>query len=165
MTEKFVLSRWPGPEFHANATFRAPLDFVFAWCTDYTPIDAALEREAYERKIIERTARRVVFEDLEDSESGWDWSRATVTLSPPSRWHMDAVGNNRDVVADYVLSRMSGGRTRLDLSWKRKPKVPDAKRRTKAEREASATRAWRHFATAKERDYRKSQTRAGRRGQ
>lgn len=163
MAEKFVRSRWLGPEFHASASFRAPLDFVFAWCTDYTTKDPALEKEAYERKIVERTARRVVFEDLEDSDSGWDWSRATVTLSPPNRWHMDAVGNNRDVVADYVLSTLSGGRTRLDLRWKRKPRVPDVKHRTKAEREASATRAWRYFTSALERDYQKSKRVADRR--
>jgi hypothetical protein len=163
MSEKVVRSRWPGPEYHVNVSFRAPIDFVFAWCTDYTPMDAALEKEAYERKVIERTPRRVVFEDLEDSESGWDWSRAVVTLRPPNRWHMDAVGNNRDVVADYLLSSLPNGRTRLDLRWKRKPKVPDAKRRTRAEREASATRAWHRFATALEADYRNSQNPSRRR--
>lgn len=146
-------TKWVGPEYHASVSFRAPLDFVFAWCTDYTPEDAGLEKEKYERKIIERTPRRVVFEDLEESKSGWDWGRAVVSLRPPNRWHMDAVGNNRDVVADYVLSPLPDGRTRLDLRWKRRPKVPDVKRRTTAEREASATRAWKFFATALERDY------------
>jgi hypothetical protein len=144
---------WIGPEYRASASFRAPLDFVFAWCTDYTPEDPGLENEQYERKVIERTARRVIFEDLEESKDGWDWSRAVVSLRPPTRWHMDAVGNNRDVTADYVLSTLLDGRTRLDLRWRRRPKVPDAKRRTKAEREASATRAWKLFAAALERDY------------
>src|SRR5438309_12068066 len=63
-------SAWPGPEYRIRVSFRAPIDFVFAWCTDYTPGDAALEKEAYERKIIERTSRSVVFEDLEESKDG-----------------------------------------------------------------------------------------------
>src|SRR5437870_11934124 len=96
-------SAWPGPEYRVRVSFRAPIDFVFAWCTDYTPGDAALEKEAYERKIIERTSRSVVFEDLEEYKAGWDWSTAVVSLRPPNRWHMDGMGNNRVVVDDYVL--------------------------------------------------------------
>src|SRR6266581_4084519 len=30
-----------GPEYRITATFRVPLDFAFAWCTDYTPVAAA----------------------------------------------------------------------------------------------------------------------------
>src|SRR6266581_4065683 len=101
-----------GPEYHVTVSFQAPLDFVFAWCTDYTPEDASLEDESYTRKVIERTPRRVVFEDLEETDTGWDWSRAVVSLRPPSRWHMDGVGNRVDVVADYLLTKLPDGRTR-----------------------------------------------------
>ena len=153
MKTQSTQQEWVGPEYRVSVSFRVPLDFVFAWCTDYTPEDPALEKEKYKRKIIERTPRRVIFEDLEESKNGWDWQRAVVSLSPPNRWHMDGVGNNRDVEADYVLSSLRDGRTRLDLRWKRRPKVADATRRTKAEREASATRAWKRFAAALERDY------------
>src|SRR6184192_2155594 len=137
-------SAWPGPEYRIRVSFRAPIDFVFAWCTDYTPGDAALEKETYQRKIIERTPRAVVF------------------LRPPNRWHMNGIGNNRDVVADYVLSSLPDGRTRLDLRWKRRPHGPDAKL-TKAEREASSTRAWKRFASALESDYKRSRRGQGKR--
>src|SRR2546421_10540746 len=147
-------SMWPGPEYHIRVPSRAPVDFVFAWGPDYTPGDAALEKEAYQRKIIERPPRAVVFEDLEESKDGWDGSRAVVSLRPPNRWHMDGMGNNRDVVADYVLSSLPDGRTRLDLRWKRRPHGPDAKL-TKAEREASSTRGWKRFALALEADYKR----------
>ena len=142
-----------GPEYHVTVSFQAPLDFVFAWCTDYTPEDASLEDESYTRKVIERTPRRVVFEDLEETDTGWDWSRAVVSLRPPSRWHMDGVGNRVDVVADYLLTKLPDGRTRLDLTWKRQPRMAGLKQKTKAEREASATHAWKLFAAALERDY------------
>ena len=91
---------------------------------------------------------------MEETKDGWDWSRAVVSLRPPDRWHMDGIGNNRDVTADYELSSLPDGRTRLDLRWRRRPIVPDVVRRTKAEREASSTRAWKRFAAALERDYR-----------
>jgi hypothetical protein len=144
---------WTGPEYHVRVSFRAPLAFVFAWCTDYSPTDPTLEKEKYERKIIERTPHQVIFEDLEESKDGWDWQRAVVSLRPPRSWHMDGFGNNRDVTADYVLSPLPDGGTRLDLRWRRRPKVPDVTRGTKAQREASSTRAWKLFAAALERDY------------
>ena len=156
MTKRRTGHGWVGPEFRISVDFRAPLDFAFAWCTDYTPEDAGLEGESYQRKIIERTSRRVIFEDLEESEAGWDWSRDVVVLRPPSRWHVDGIGNQRDYTADYLLSRLPDGRTRLDLRWRRRPKDPGAAKRTKAEREASATRAWKRFGAAMERDYMRS---------
>lgn len=145
-----------GPEYRIRVSFGAPLDFAFAWCTDYTPDDASLEGESYQRKIIERTPRRVTFEDLEESETGWIWSREVVRLRPPSRWHMDGIGNRRDVTADYVLTSLPDGRTRFDLRWSRRPNVPEAKKLTKSEREASAMRAWKRFGAAMEQDYRRS---------
>jgi len=148
-----------GPEYRVRVSFGVPLDFAFAWCTDYTPEDASLEGESYQRKIIERTSRRVIFEDLEESDDGWNWSRDVVTLRPPNRWHMVGIGNRRDVRADYVLSPLPDGRTRFDLRWSRRPKVPDAKKLTKAEREASTMRAWKRFAAAMEQDYRRSRRR------
>src|SRR5439155_19746233 len=115
-----------------------------------------LENEAYQRKVIERTPRRVVFEDLEEEKDGWIWSRDVVQLRPPNRWHMDGVGNRRDVTADYLLTRLPDGRTRLDLRWRRRPLIPGAKQLTKAQREASGLAAWKHFRTAMERDYRRT---------
>ena len=146
---------WTGPEYRIRVTFRVPLKFAFGWCTDYTPQDARLEGESYRRKIVERTPRRVVFEDLEESETGWIWSRDVVTLHPPNRWHMDGSGNRGDVMADYVLSSLPDDRTQLELRWRRRPIVPETERPTKAEREASTTRAWKRFGAAMERDYRR----------
>ncbi len=150
---------WNGPEYHVRAHFRAPLDYVFAWCTDYTPGDAPLEGEDYARRILERTGRRVVLEDLEDTPDGWDWSRLIVQLLPPNRWRMDAVGSFRDVHADYVLSTPGKDRTLLDLRWRvRRHRGPN---RSRGERERSGTAAWRKFAAALEKDFRRS--RPGRR--
>src|SRR5437870_12658353 len=90
---------WTGPEYRIRVSFRVPLDFAFAWCTDYTPEDPGLEGQSYQRTIIERTPHRVIFEDLEESEDGWHCVRAVVALSPPNRWHMDGLRNGGDVRA------------------------------------------------------------------
>src|SRR2546422_2012957 len=147
---------WGGP-YQIDVSFRVPLDFAFAWCTDYTPDDAKLEGDSYERKIVERTPRRVVLEDLSDTKAGWVWSREVVTLQPPNRWHMDGVGNQRDATADYLLTSLPGGRTRLELRWRRHQKTPGAAKLTKAKREASALHAWKRCANAMERAYNRSQ--------
>lgn len=144
-----------GDEARVKAVFRVPLDFAFAWCTDYTPEDAALEGESYERKIIERTPRRVIFEDLEETPSGWVWARDVVALRPPNRWHMESVGSHRDVAADYVLTKLSDGRTQLELRWWRRPHGP-GKRIPRARREKETGTAWKRFAKAMEKDYRGS---------
>ena len=154
-------STWP--EYRIRVAFRVPLDYAFAWCTDFSPEDASLEGESYQRKIIERTPRRVVFEDLEESGGGWIWSRDVVTLRPPNRWHMDGFGNRRDVTADYLLSSLPDGRTQLELRWRRHPTVPEVKKLTRAQREASTTTAWKRFGAAMERDYRGSHRTRGHR--
>jgi hypothetical protein len=147
--------RWPGPEYHVSAVFRAPLPYVFSWCTDYDAHDDRREKDRYTRKVIERTPRRVVFEDLVDSDQGWNWARHVVTLQPPDRWHSDSVGTHRTLTIDYVLTPLSGERTRLDLRWKRRRTPLATTKVSKQAIEKSTTAAWRHFARELERDYRR----------
>ena len=141
-----------GPEYRIKVAFKVPMDYAFAWCTDYTPEDGRLEGEKYVRRIIERTSRRVIFEDLEDTKDGWLWNRDVVTLRPPNRWHMDGIASRADVTADYFLTTLPNGRTQLDLRWRRRPRVP-GKQLTKKQREASTLVAWKRFGAAMERDY------------
>ena len=144
-----------------KVTFRAPLRFVYSWCTDYQPSDSKLEKEEYVRKIIERTPRRVIFEDLQEMRDGWSLQRAVIMLHPPNRWHMDNVGNRRDVRADYVLSSLPGNRTQLRLRWKVWPKTAAASKLTRAERERSVASFWRRFAAALKKNYKRSNITAG----
>jgi hypothetical protein len=145
---------WPGPEYHVTAEFRAPLSYVFSWCTDFDPADDRREKDHYTRKIIHRGRRQVVFEDLTDSEGGWNWARHVVTLSPPNHWHSESVGSHREASIDYVLTPLGTDRTRLDLRWKRRPTALAATRISRGAVERSTTEAWRNFARVLERDYR-----------
>lgn len=146
-----------GDEARVHVAFRVPLEFAFNWCTDYTPEDAALEGESYQRKIVERSKNRVVFEDLEEGDTGWVWARDVVTLRPPNRWHMESIGSHRDVTADYVLTTLPGGNTQLELRWWRKPHPP-GRRIPRAQREKETGLAWKRFAAAMERDYREGRS-------
>ncbi len=144
-----------GDEARVQVEFDVPLGYAFAWCTDYTPQDAALEGESYTRKVIERSERRVVFEDLEEGESGWIWARNVVTLRPPNRWHAEGVGSHRSMTADYVLTKLPDGRTRFELRWWRSP-TSLGKKIPRAQREKETTKAWKKFAKAMKGDYEKS---------
>jgi hypothetical protein len=154
--------RLPGPELHIRAEFRAPLPFVYAWCTDFDAGDAEREKEHYTRRVLERTPRRVVFEDLADGDEGWVWSRHVVTLRPPNAWHSESFGSHREASLDYVLTPLSPGRTRLDLRWRRRPTTRTRTRRSKSAIERESTAGWRHFARALERDYQRSRSGASR---
>jgi hypothetical protein len=147
---------WPPPAYEVRCEFRAPLEFVYRWCTDYTPQDARYEAEQYERRILLRSRRKVVYEDLEDTPEGWVWSRHVVRLAPPNRWHSDSVGSHRSYSLDYRLYRLPAGRTRLVLTARRRPTSIGGKNPSKSAWERSVGEAWHRFSRALERDFRKA---------
>jgi len=151
-----MTQRWPGPSYEVRVEFNAPLDFVYRWCTDFTPEDSKLETEEYERRILRRSAREVVYEDLEDTQQGWVWSRHVVHLLPPNRWKSDSVGSLRVYALDYRLDRLPGGHTQLTLRARRRPYGIGKKNPPKGQWERSTTAAWKSFARALERDYEKA---------
>jgi hypothetical protein len=147
--------RWPAPEFHVSVEIRAPIEYVFAWCTDYQTDDARREKDRYERRIVSRSANQVVYEDLgDDDDGGWWWSHYSVALHPPNRWHSDSFGSHRELSLDYTLTALGPELTRFDLRWRRRPTSLGPTRVSQRTVERSTTRAWRNFAAALERDYR-----------
>jgi hypothetical protein len=149
-----VAEVWPRRTYRIQAVFCAPLPFVFAWCTDISSIDPKLRRRKFIRKIIDKNPARVVYEDLEESASGWGWDRNVMTRNPPNRWRLDAVGNHFDTVADYLLSPASDGRTRLKLAFRLRPKTAVDRLPAKRSCEREVRAMWRLYAVALERAYR-----------
>jgi hypothetical protein len=147
---------WPGPVYKVQADFRAPLDFAYRWCTDYDPGDAALEKEEYRRRVLQRSPRQVVYEDLEDTKDGWMWARHTVRLLPPNHWISNSVGSHREYLLDYRLSKLPNGKTRLTLTGHRRPAGVGGKNPSKAQWERNVRKLWSNFGRALERDYQKS---------
>jgi hypothetical protein len=148
---------WPGPTYQVRAEFRAPLDFVYRWCTDYTPQDAKYESETYERRILRRSLREIIYEDLEETKGGWLWARHVVRLMPPNRWHSDSIGSHRTISLDYRLSRLPGGRTQLILTARRRPTGVGGKNPSKSQWEQSVRLSWVRFGRALERDFRRKE--------
>jgi hypothetical protein len=141
--------------YEIRATFRAPLPYVYRWCTDYTPGDARLEKDEYDRKIVKRGARTVVFEDLYELPKGWIWSRHEVTLHPPDRWHAESVGSHRTWSLDYTLRPLPDGRTELTLRGTRRPTAIGAPNPPAERMERQLRKAWANFGRSLEKDYRK----------
>jgi len=153
-----MAKRWPPPTYRVQAEFDAPLDFVFRWCTDYTPDDARYGGEHYRRLILDRSPRKVVYEDLEESKAGWFWSRHLVRLTPPDRWHSMSVGSHREISLDYRLSSLPGGRTRLVLTARRRPCGVGGRNPVRSQWERSVTEEWKRFGRVLERDFRKARS-------
>jgi hypothetical protein len=149
-----MATRGGAARYEVRAEFRAPLPYVFAWCTDYSVDDARLEKDSYSRKIVERAPRRVVYEDLYETPKGWTWSRHTVTLRPPRRWHSESVGSHRTWSLDYELRPLPDGRTELTLRGDRRATDVGGKNPPRAVLERDIRDAWRNFGRELEKDYR-----------
>jgi hypothetical protein len=148
--------RWTGDHYQVRSTLKAPLPFAYRWCTDYTANDARYTKEGYERRILRRSRREVVFEDLYDTKTGWIWIHRVVRMHPPARWHADSVGSDRALSVDYRLSRLSADRTLLTIQARRRPYGIGTKNPPKLQWERSVAALWEKFGRALERDYRKS---------
>lgn len=142
--------------YEFRTTFRAPLNFVFRWCTDYTPADARLEKDDYTRKILAKGPRKVVYEDLYDGPAGWSWSRHVVDLHPPNRWHSASTGNHRTWDLEYELGAETPERTSFSLRGARTPTDLGAQNPSKSDMERDLRKVWANFGRALERDYRAS---------
>jgi len=149
--------------YEFRSRFRAPLPFVYAWCTDFAPEDPRLRGEKFTRRILEKGRRRVVLEDLGEGPTGWVWSHYDVTLRPPRRWHADAVGSHRTWAIDYELSERPGATTELWFRGVRRATALAGPNPPKARLERELRQMWKNLGRALERDYRASLKRRGKR--
>ena len=73
-----------------NRVIKAPLKFVYDWCTDFRETYRKIIGSARKRMIIEKTRKRVVFAQVwNESEGKTRVNVDIVTLSPPDSWHLD----------------------------------------------------------------------------
>lgn len=153
------MERWPPPVYVTQVEIRAPRAFAYRWCTDFRANDAALIGESYERRVLERSKHRVVYEDLWWESAGWRWRRNIIALDPPNGWHAVSLGNVRTAEIDYRLEERGPDRTRFTLEMRRRPGLVDPRQPSKAELERELSQMWRDFGRALEADYRRSRAR------
>ncbi len=132
---------------------QAPLPFVFDWCTDFREDDSQLVGSTSKKTILEKTSEKVVYVTEMANQGRVLKTNSVVTLTPPDKWHLDAVGDDKDYTGNYQLFA-EGNDTRLemsfDYSFKTEP-VP-----TNEEKTAGNNSFWDKIIVALERDYEKS---------
>jgi hypothetical protein len=153
------VSAWPPPVYRIEIDFGVPLAFAYRWCTDYRPDDARLTGDRFERRIVRRTRREVVYEDLWWEPDGWRWRRNVVALHPPAFWHAESVGNVRHASLDYRLTELPGGRCRLELVMRRRPVSYRPEQPSRRVLEAELRQMWASYARLMRLEYLRSRVR------
>ena len=99
--------------YKVSKTFKAPLGFCFAWCTDFREDDSKMTGSKTRRHFLERSRRRFVWVvTRKEGRKTVEGIRA-VWLKAPDAWHLDTCGDGREI-GDYKLTPV-GSRTRLDM--------------------------------------------------
>ena len=130
---------------------RAPLWFVYGWCTDYRDTDPQITGSKNKRKVLLRTKHRVIYLTSYKSQGKQRSAVDVVTLHPPRAWHLDFVGDDDDEVGDYVLTSLGPRKTRLDMSFKEHYKIRAAP--TQAQDLQQVHKVWDKYVAALEKDY------------
>lgn len=156
------MTAWPGPKYRISVEFRAPLPYVFRWCTDYRQDDGPRGGQTFVRKVLARRGNTIVLQDLWTERRGWVLNHNRTTLFPPDRWHVDSYGTLRTASLDYRLTALPGGRTRLRIDVRRRPTTLHPEQPSRREYEATLSRLWSHFARSLDREYRGSARRSSR---
>ena len=137
--------------YRLSATFNAPLDYVFAWCTDFREDDNKMTGSKTRRHILERTKERFVWVvNYKDGGKEKEGIRA-VWLHPPDSWHLDTCGDGREV-GDYKLTRLGKTKTRLDMKFVETYDGPEEVE-DKKEWEADGKKHWAIYKKALEADF------------
>jgi hypothetical protein len=105
-------------EVKISKVIRAPMNEVFAWCTDYSDLDPEImgSKGSQTRRIISRDKGKIVFVDTY-SDPAIETRRVEVSLFPPNEWRAKFTGGRWEGTGIYTLSETSN-RTRLDIIFR-----------------------------------------------
>lgn len=138
--------------YRVSKTFRAPLSYVYQWCTDFSEEDPKISGATIQRRILRRTRKQVIYAQLYTDASDRDRVDVDIVdLQPPRRWHSQHYCEENDETADYELNNLGDSRTRLDMRFKQRWKVPE--RPAKDAMVRLTGKFWDKFVEALERDY------------
>jgi len=145
------MARPVNQKYKVSETFNAPIEYVFAWCTDFREDDAKYTGSKAVRKILKKGPELVVWHiRYKEGKSFAEGVRA-VWLNPPKSWHLDTCGDGREV-GDYKLTPLGKSKTRLDMkfvvTYDSKKDVED-----KDEWEEDGRKHWKIYRKALEADF------------
>lgn len=140
--------------YKVSKTFKAPMDFVFQWCTDFREDDGTMTGSKAKRTFLEKTDKRVVWiTDYKEKGKSREGVRV-VWLHPPDSWYLDTCGDGREV-GEYTLSQKGKNKTRLDMkfhvTFDSKDEIEDKKKW-----EEDVAEEWDTFGEHLEKDYKAS---------
>jgi hypothetical protein len=142
---------------HVSKTIRAPLRFVYDWCTDYRESDPKIGRfkgftgSKSKHKILLKNKHRVVYVVNYRSRGKSRSAVDVITFYPPKEWHLVFTGDEDDEIGDYVLTSFGPRKTRLDMRFKEYYKISRAP--TQAQEVKTIHKVWNKLVLALERDY------------
>jgi hypothetical protein len=142
-------------QFSISKSINAPISYAFAWCTDFREDDHRLGGQKRRIAILERTEQRFIMSIKTRRGSKVISAARIVSLAPPNAWHLDWIGDENDETGDYRLTRLSARKTRLNATFKVKPKTSNAPRREQMIK--SVNSAWDQYVSALENDYKARQ--------
>ena len=132
---------------------KAPLKFVYDWCTDYREDDHEITGSIRRKVILEKTSKKAVHIYLWDDETGKQQMSANiVSLKPPSSWHLDSFGKEQTYTGDYKLTRINKDETKFHVVFKHKWKEGQ-RIQSVAEQEGRLAKLWDKYVAALENDY------------
>lgn len=145
-----------------SRTIRAPLRFVYDWCTDYRESDPKkLFGSKSKRKILVKDKNRVIYVQDYSSRDKPTSALEVITLHPPNIWHLDStvvsitgsrlIGVESYEVGDYTLTPLGPRKTRLVMKFIENYEISKAP--TKTQDVALTHRVWDKIVPALERDY------------
>jgi hypothetical protein len=137
--------------YHVSKIVNAPLKFVFNWCTDFREDDNQITGSRTQRKIMQKTRRRVIYVSTYERDGETVSGVNIVTLRPPRAWYLEYVGEEEDEIGRYRLRRLSPRRTRLDMTFTERYKVDNAP--TKEEDKKHTEQMWSKYVAALENDF------------
>ena len=137
--------------YHVSKIIKAPLKYVYDWCTDYREDDNQITGSKTQFRILQKTNRRVIYL----STSKW-YGKAMVAvkmvmLRPPKAWYLDQIGQVEDVVGIYTLTRLGPEKTKLNMRFTEKYKLRDAP--SKEQDRNDVAQMWNKYVAALEKDY------------
>lgn len=145
------MARPVNQKYKLSIDFNAPVDYVFAWCTDFREDDNKYTGSKTTRKILEKSPQRVIWRvRYADGKAFAEGVRA-VWLHPPKSWRLDTCGDGREV-GEYKLTPLNKSKTRLDMkfvvTYDSKKEVED-----RDEWEADGVKHWKIYKKALEADF------------
>lgn len=142
------------PETHTyqvSKIINAPPKYVYDWCTDFREDDNQITGSKTERKILQKTKRRVIYISIYERKGKMMSGVNMVTLRPPKAWYLEYVGEEEDEIGSYRLTRLGPSKTRFDMTFTEKYKISDAP--TKEEDKRHTDQMWDKFVAALEIGY------------